>query len=164
MTFLRKSGSLIVVWIKSLATASWCSFCSGSRNWGMNFTTTCFMPRSCVKISDTVVFGICRSASSSHAVCCWSLLTAAHKRSTFSGVLVAGLPEHRLLSTDSWPFLKSLCHNFIWTTLIALSLKAFWVILIVSTEECSSLMQNLMQIHCSLTHFECEGHTVYVPT
>ena len=27
----------------------------------------------------------------------------------------------------------------------------FWVILIVSMEECSSLMQNLMQIHCS-TH------------
>ena len=26
---------------------------------------------------------------------------------------------------------------------------AFWIIWIVSTEECSSLMQNLMQIHCS---------------
>ena len=37
---------------------------------------------------------------------------------------------------------------------------AFWIIQIVSTEECSSLSQNLMQIPCStLCHFECDGHT-----
>ena len=33
-----------------------------------------------------------------------------------------------------------------------------WIIRIVSLEECSSLMQNLMQISCStLSHFECDG-------
>ena len=61
MTFLRKSGSLIAVWIKSLATAARYSFWSGSRGHGTNFAMTCFMPRSCVKILDTVVFGIPRS-------------------------------------------------------------------------------------------------------
>ena len=40
---------------------------------------------------------------------------------------------------------------------------AFWILQIVSVEECSSLMQNLMQIHCS-AHclFEWEGHTVHM--
>ena len=40
----------------------------------MNFATTHFMPRSCVKISDIVVFGIPRSASSSLIVILRSLL------------------------------------------------------------------------------------------
>ena len=37
----------------------------------------------------------------------------------------------------------------------------------VSAEECSSLTQNLMQIHCSthsVSHFECDGHTVHMLT
>ena len=37
-----------------------------------------------------------------------------------------------------------------------------WIIQIVSTVECSSLMQNVMQIHCS--NFKCEGHTVQTLT
>ena len=37
----------------------------------------------------------------------------------------------------------------------------FWIIQIVSAEECSSLMQNLMQIHCS-THSECDRHTAHM--
>ena len=150
MTFLRKSGSLVVVWIKSLAAAAGCSFCSGSRSRSTNFAMTCFMPRSCVKISDTGGFGIPRSASSSRTVSCWSLLIATYTHSTFSGVLlVAGLPEHGSLSTDSQPSLKHLCHPFVCAELYVSSLKAFWIIQNVFTEECSSLMQNLMQIHCS---------------
>ena len=41
---------------------------------------------------------------------------------------------------------------------------AFWIIRIVSMEECSSLMQNLLQdlLLCSLTHFECDSHTVHI--
>ena len=66
MAFLRKSGSLVAVWIKSFATAARCSFWSSNRSCGTNFATTNFMPRSCVKISDTVVLGIPRSTSSSH--------------------------------------------------------------------------------------------------
>ena len=49
---------------------------------------------------------------------------------------------------------------------------AFWIIWIVSTEECSSLMQNLMQIHCSThsvilnamaTQYTCSVNGVYHP-
>ena len=39
----------------SLATAARCSFCSRSRSYRTDFATTRFMPRSCVKVSDTVV-------------------------------------------------------------------------------------------------------------
>ena len=112
MTFLRKSYLLIVVWIKSLATAAW-SFCSGSRSHRLNFATTHFMPRSCIKISDSVVFGIPRSASCSRAVSCQSLLIASRTHSTFSGVLLlADLPEHGSLWKDSSPSWKHLCHTF----------------------------------------------------
>ena len=110
---------------------------------------THFMPRSYITISDTVDFGIPRAASRSHTVSHQSLLIAAHTRSTFSCVLlVAGLPEHGSLSTDSQPSLQHLCHTFICDAFIALSLKAFWIIRVVSMEECSSLSQNLLQIRC----------------
>ena len=37
---------------------------------------------------------------------------------------------------------------------------AFWIIQIVSMEECSSLMQNLMQTYSTvLSHFECDSYT-----
>ena len=118
-TFLRKSGSLVAVWITSSATMARRSFCSGSRSCRTNFATTLFMPRSCVKISGTVLFGIPRSASSSRTVSHRSLLIAAHTCSTFSGVLlVAGLPECGSLSRDSQPPLKCLCHTFICTALL----------------------------------------------
>ena len=100
----------------------------------------------------TVVLGIAGSDPSSRTVSHWSLLIAACTRSTFSVVLLAaGLPECGSFSTDSWPYLKHLYHIFICAALTALSSKAFWIIWIVSVEECSSLTQNLMQIRCS-TH------------
>ena len=37
---------------------------------------------------------------------------------------------------------------------------AFWIFQILSTEEYSSLVQNLMQIHCS--PHECNSHTVHM--
>ena len=49
---------------------------------------------------------------------------------------------------------------------------AFWIIWTVSMEECSSLMQNLMQIHCSTrsvilnvmaTQYRCSLNGVYHP-
>ena len=92
-----------------------------------------------------------RSASGSHTVSHQSLLIAARTCSTFSAVLlVVDLPEHESLSTDSQPSLKHLCHSFICAALIASALKAFWIIWIVSMEECLSLMQNLIQICCSI--------------
>ena len=118
-------------------------------------------------------FGIPRWASSSRTVSHWSLLNAAHTCSTFLGVLFfAGLLEHGSLSTDSWPSLRHLCHTFIWAALIASSPKAFWIIWIVSFEECSSLTQNVMQICCSThsvilnamaTQYTCLFKSVYWP-
>ena len=172
MTFLRKSGSLAAVWIKSVLTAARCSFCSGSRSHRTHFATTHFMPRSCIKISDSVVFGIPRSASCSRAVSCQSLLIASHTHSTFSGVLlITGLLECEL-SKDFQPSLKHLCHTFICAMLIVLSLKSFWIIRIVSAEEWSSLTQNLMQIGyftCSVilnataTQYTCSLNGIYHP-
>ena len=91
------------------------------------------------------------------------LLIAASTCSTFSGVLlVADLPERGSLSTNSQPSLKHLCHTFICAALITLYPKAFWIIWIVSTEECSSLTQNLMQIHCYTRSFWMQGrHSPY---
>ena len=170
MIFLKQSGSFVVVWVKSLATAAWCSFCSGSRSHGLNFATS-FMPRSCIKILDTVVFGISRSASSSRTVSCRSLLIAARTYSAFSGVLfVAGLLECGSLSTDYWWSLKYLCHPFICVAVIESSLKVFWIIWIVSVEESSSLTQNWRWIYCSThsvflnvtaTQYTCSLNGVY---
>ena len=131
------------------------------------------MPRSCIKISDRVVFAIPRSASSSRTVSHWYWLIAAHTSPTFSGVLlVSGLPEHGSLSTDSQPSLKCLCHTFICAALMASSLKAFWIIQMVSAEKCSSLMQNLMQICSSICwvilnvkaiQYTCSLNSIYHP-
>ena len=125
MTFLRKSGSLLAVSSKSCATASWNSFCCRDRRRGTNFAATRFLPRSSVKICETIVRGIPRSSNSRTVSHRFSLI-AARTISTFSGVLlVEGLPERRSLSTDSRPSLKHLYHNFIWASLIESSLKAF---------------------------------------
>ena len=115
----------------------------------MSFAIIHFLPRSWIKISDTGVFGISRSASSSH--------TASHQcllLQPFSFNILrcpaCGRPSRTWITSNRfWPSLKHLCHAFIWAALIASSLKAFRTIQIVSIEECSSLMQNLMQIHCS---------------
>ena len=111
-------------------------------------------------------FGIPRSDSSSHTVTHWSLSIAACTHSTFSDVLlVAGLPECVSLSTDSPPSLQCLCHTFIWAALIASSLKAFWIIQIVSMEECSSLTKfDADSLLYLLSHFECDSHTVHMLT
>jgi len=147
MTFLRKSGSLLAVSSKSCATAARNSFCYRNRSRRTNFATTRFLPRSSVKICETIVCGIPRPSSNSRTVNRWFSLIAARMLSTFSGVLlVEGLPESRSLSTDSQPSLKRLYHNFIWASLIESSLKAFLIIGIVSADKCPSFNQNLMQI------------------
>ena len=55
--------------------------------------------------------------------------------------------------TDSQPSLKPSCHTCIWAALTASLLKAFWIIPIVSVEECSSLRQDSMQICCPIRSF-----------
>ena len=169
MTFLRRSGSLVAVWIKSLATATQYSFCSGRRSHRTKFAMAHFMPRSCIKISDTVVFGISRSVSGSHIVAhlCW--LQPVHVQHSQVFCLWQAFPN-----VDHFPqildHLWSVCATFICAALTASSPKAFWIIQIVSTEECSSSMQKLIRFVALLahifllSHFECNGHTVHMLT
>ena len=89
MSFFRKSGSLGAVWVKSLATVARGSFCCGSRSHRKNFAITRFMPRSRVKIPNTVVFGIPRSASGSLTDSRRSLLIAARTYSQVFWLLQA---------------------------------------------------------------------------
>ena len=108
------------------------------------------------------VFGIPRSASSSHTVSHCSLFTAAHTRSRFSDVLlVAGLPEHGSLSTDSQPSLKHLCHTFICAALIFIPER----LLNHPNSFCGGMFKpnakfDTDSLLYSLSHFECDDHTV----
>ena len=139
MTFLRKSGSLLVVSSKYCATSVRNSFCSCDRGHRTNFAATGFMPESSIKISETVVCWV-PSASNSHTFHCRILLITTCMSSTYSGVLlVEGLPECGSISTDSQPPLKLRYHNFIWASLIESSPKAFLIIRIVSVDKCPSL-------------------------
>ena len=128
--FISGYNLLEEIWLIGIGlnlVISSCSRMSCSRSHGINFATTHFMPRSCIKISHTE-FGIPRSASYSHIIICWYLLIADHTCSTFSGfLLVSGFPEHGSLSTDSGASMKHFCHTFICATLIATSPKTFWI-------------------------------------
>ena len=131
------------------------------------------MPRSYVKISDTVDFGIPRSDSSSCTASRWSLLIAA---STCFNILRGSAccrPSRTWISFNRFSTIfEAFCHNFICAALIVLSLKAFWITCTVSVEECSSLTQNLMKIRCSThsvilnvmaTQYTCSLNGVYHP-
>ena len=79
-----------------------------------------------------------------------------------------------------WCFAKKLCLRcdawagaLLWWSCQSPVAAAFWIIRIVSSEECSSLMQNLMQIHSSTTssvilnvmatQYTCSLNGVYCP-
>ena len=145
MTFLRKSGSLVVVWIKSLVTAAQCSFCSGSRSHVMNFATTCFMPRSCIKMSDIVGFGIPSSGFSYCTVSCgpyWLLPIYIQHSLVFCLVQAfQNMGHFQQILNHLWSICLCCIH-----CIVPESLNHP-----VSTEEYLSLMQNLTQICCS-TH------------
>ena len=122
------------------------------------------MPRSCVKISDTVVFGICKSASSSHTVNDPPLLIAACTHSTFSGVqLVEGFLECGSLSTDSQASLKHFG-----TLLSALhSLHRPKSLLNHPNSFCRGMFKLNAKFDADsllfwLSHFECNNHTVHM--
>ena len=100
----------------------------------MNFTHTRVIRKILFKISQTVVFGIPRSFSSSRTVNRRSPLIASRKRSMFSGVVSEGRPEQWLLSTDVRPFLNRLYHSFICVMPILSSTKVFCIIWIVSVQ------------------------------
>ena len=158
MTFLRKSDPLAAVWIKSLTTPAQCSFCSGSWSHGTNFATTHFMPRSCSKILDTIVFGIPRSSSSSHTVSCWSLLIAARTCSTFSGVWhFQQIPNH--LWKVFVPHFHLCCTHCIISESLLNHPNSFCrgMFKLNTKFDTNSLL-------CSLSNFKCNGHTVHMLT
>ena len=134
-----------MVWIKSWATAAWYSFYSGSRSCGTKLAAAL----SCIKISDTAVFGIPRSASSSSTVSC--PLQPVHVQHSQMFCLLQNFQNVDHFNRYLTIFEVLVPHFFFCAALIALFLKAFWIIWIVSAEECLNLMQNLMQIHYS-TH------------
>ena len=140
------------------------------RNCGTNSATTCFMPKFCVKISDTVIFVTPRSASSSCTVSHRSWLTAARTHSTFAGVLlVAGLPEQGrpwITLNRFFTFFEAfvlhfyLCftHCIVPESLLN-HLNSFCggIFKLNAKFDADSLLY-------SLSHFECKGHTVHVLT
>ena len=91
------------------------------------------IPKILFKISQTVVFGIPRSFSSSRTV---------NRRSAS----IEDRPERESLSTEVLPPLKRLYHSFIRVLLIQSFPKAFCIIWIVSELVFPSSKQNLVQI------------------
>ena len=143
-----------------------CSLCSGSRSCRMHFAITHFTPRSCIKISDTVVFGVPRSAPSSHTVGRRSWLIAVCTRSTFSGVLlVTGLPEMGHFQ-QFWTIFEAFvphfylcCSHCIFPESLRNRLNSFHggMFKLNTKFDADSLLY-------SLSHFECDGHTVHMLT
>ena len=99
------------------------------------------------EISQTVVFGIPRSFSSSRTVNRRSPSIASHTRSILSNVFVVECrPERESLLTEVRPPLKRLYHSFICVLLIHSFPKAFCIIWIVSELVFPSWEQNLMHL------------------
>ena len=102
------------------------------------------------KISQTVVFSISRSFSSSRTVNRRSPSIASRTCSILSNVFVVeGRPERESLSTEVRPPLKRLYYSFIRVLLIHSFPKAFCIIWIVPELIFPSWKQNLMQIRWS---------------
>jgi hypothetical protein len=106
MTFLRKSGALLAVLSKASETLARNSFCFYERSQGTYFVATRYLPRTSLKVSETIPRGIPRTYSNSRTANHLFSLIAARTCSTFSVVLVEGLPERGSLATDSRPSLK----------------------------------------------------------
>ena len=163
--FLKTAGSLVAVWIRSFATAAQCSLCSGNRSHKTNFAMTCFMPRSCIKILDTVVSGIPRSPSSSLTVTCLSLLPI-RTHSIFSGDLLF----QAFQSLDHFQQILNHLWSIFATLLFVLhSLHHPWNLLNYLNSFCRVMVKlnakfDADLLLCLLSHFECYNHTIHVLT
>ena len=118
---------------------------------GTNFADTCRMARSSVKIvwADPVL--IPTSPAISLMVIRWSSITIQRAFAINSSfLLVDGLPDRGLLSTEVSPCLRRLYHSFICVNPMASSPKACWIFSIVCTCVSPSFWQNLMQYRCSM--------------
>ena len=118
------------------------------------------IPKILFKISQTVIFGIPRSFSSSRTVNRQSPSIASRTRSILSYVFdVEGRPERVSLSTEVRP-LKRLYHSFIRVSLTHSFPKAFCNIWIVSELVFLSWEQNLMQIRWSCFSVIFNNHKI----
>ena len=151
----------------SSATAARCSFCSGGRSHRMDFATTRLRPRSCVKILDTVVLGVPRSCpvpTLSATGLCWSqphtcvpqsqvlcLLQAFRNAVTFDrfpAILAAFAPHFYLCCTHCSVPESFLSHPHRFRRgMFKLNAKL-----------------NADSLLSSLSHSECDGHTVHMLT
>ena len=99
------------------------------------------------KVSQTVVYGIPRSFSSSRTVTRRSPSIASCTLSMFSSIVVSeGRPERGSLITAVRTFVNRLYHSFICVMPILSSTKAFCIISIVFVQLLPRLKQNLMRI------------------
>ena len=88
-TYVRTFSSSLTISKLSWAISERRSFCSVVSNFGMNFAQTRAIPKILFKISQTVVFGIPRSFSSSQTVNRWSPSITSGTCSMFSSVVVS---------------------------------------------------------------------------
>jgi hypothetical protein len=135
ITMFRKLGSLSALPSISCALSLQHCFCSILSSFGTNLANTLLMCKSPVKIECTGTDPMFtpNSIAISQTVIRWSCMIVVWTCSiTLSFWLVEGLPERSLLSTDVWPFLKWLYPFFICEVLMASSLKACWILRMVS--------------------------------
>ena len=113
------------------------------------------------KISQTVLFGIPRSFSSSRTINRRSLSITSRICSILPNVFVVeGRPERELLSTEVRPALKRLYYSFIRVLLINSFPKAFCITWIVSELVFPSWKQNLTQIRWSCFSVIFNNHKI----
>ena len=155
---LRKSGSLFVVWMRSLAIAAPCSSCSGSRSHGTNFATTHFMPKPCVNPQISFSFSHCQSPmfvdcspymfnTLRCSACCRPSTTwiTFNRFSTIFEVFVLHVYLHytHCIVPESLLYHPNSFHGGMFK---------------LNAEFDADLLL------CSLSHFECDGHTVHMLT
>ena len=126
------------------------SFCLVVRIHGTNFAATRRMFKSCVSMAWQVPQDPPTSTESSRIVKHRFAQISSRTRTTQSSVLlVVGLLDRGLSSTESQPSLNILCHSKMRTQLKHCSRKAVLNISNVSTPFLPSFTQNLMHTRCS---------------
>ena len=139
-------------------------FRAGSRRRWMNFAITHFMPRSYIRISDPVVFGIPRSAASSCTVSHWYLLITAPLHIQNSQVFFL---LYAFQNMDH--FQQTLDH--LWNVSHFYFCCTYCIIPESLLNHLNSFCGRMFKLNtkfdadlllCSLNHFECDGHTVHM--
>jgi len=126
------------------------SFCSAVRIRRTNFAATRRMFKSCVGIAWQVPKDTPTSTESSRIAKRQFAPISSHTCATQSSVLlVVGLPDCGLSSSESRPSLNLLCHSKMWARLKHCSPKAVLNISNVCTQFLPSFTQNLMHTRCS---------------